>query len=103
MSAVLAIRTELEQRAEEFGRELAWALVLAGERAGRDRRIMREMTAVAGREMRAAVEWLRVGDLPERIVQDYERACRKGFQAELHFAMRGWRDDQPAEAAQQAA
>ncbi len=96
MSSIIAMRTELEERANEFGRELAAALVLAGERAGRDRQMMREMTAVAAREMRKAVEWLREGALPERLVEDYEHACRKGFQTTLHALMRVGREDQPA-------
>ncbi len=84
MSATIAMRTELEERGYSFGRELAAALVLAGDRFGRDRQAMREMTAVAAREMRKAVEWLREGELPDPLVADYERSCRTGFQTTLH-------------------
>ncbi len=103
MSAVATIRTELEERGDAFGRELGAALVLAGEQSGRDRDLMREMTAVAANEMRTAVEWLRDGTLPEKLVADYERACRNGFRSALHAGMQSWQADAPAEGAQQAA
>lgn len=103
MSAVIAIRSELEQRGDDFGRELAAALVLAGEKAGRDRNLMREMTAVAANEMRKAVAWLREGELPAKLIAEYERACRKGFQAVLHAGMQGWDAEVAAEEAQRAA
>jgi hypothetical protein len=102
MSAVIAIRSELEQRGDDFGRELAAALVLAGEHAGRDRSLMREMTAVAAHEMRKAVGWLREGALPDRLIADYERACRKGFEATLHAGMLNWAEEGPAEGVQAA-
>jgi hypothetical protein len=103
MCAVVTIRTELEERGDEFGRELGAALVLAGEQAGRDRELMREMTAVAANEMRKAVEWLRDGTLPENLIADYERACRNGFRSALHAGMQDWQTDAAAEGAQQAA
>ena len=93
--------SELQLRGNEFGRELAAALVLAGDRAERDHQVMREMTAVAAREMRNAVEWLRGSGLPEQIVADYDRACRKGFQAELHRGMVRW--EKPSHQARHAA
>jgi hypothetical protein len=98
MSSVVAIRSELEQRAAEFGRELAAALMLAGEQCGRDRAMMREMTAVAAGEMRKAVDWLRQGELPEPVVADYEAACRAAFESMLHHGMRGWSRDAAASA-----
>lgn len=99
MSEAVEMRlSELQERADEFGRELAAALILAGEEGGRDRGLMREMTAVAAREMRAAVDWLREGGLPVALVADYERACRNGFQAELHGAMRRWEAETGGEA-----
>ncbi len=103
MSTVIAMRTELEERGHDFGRELAAALVLAGERADRDRQLMREMTAVAAGEMRKAVEWLRENTLPEQFIAEYERACRKGFQSTLHALMRDWREEQTAADGVQAA
>jgi len=90
MSAVIAIRSELEQRGDDFGRELASALVLAGERSGRDAGLMREMTAIAASEIKKAIAWLREGDLPEKLIAEYERACRKGFQTVLHAGMQSW-------------
>ncbi len=81
---------------------LAQALVLAGEHAGRDRDMMREMIAVAASEMRKAVAWLREGELPEKLVADYERACRKGFQAALHAGVKSWDAEVAAEGAQAA-
>jgi hypothetical protein len=101
MSAVIAIRSELEQRGDDFGRELASALVLAGERGDRDPGLMREMTAVAASEIRKAIAWLREGELPEKMIADYERACRKGFEAVLHAGMKSW--DAEVEAARRAA
>jgi hypothetical protein len=103
MSAVIAIRSELEVRGDDFGRELAAALVLAGERSGRDRGLMREMTAVAANEIRKAVAWLREGEIPERLIADYERACRKGFAAVLHTGMQGWDAEVATGKAQRAA
>jgi hypothetical protein len=82
MSSVVAIRSELEQRAAEFGRE---------------------MTAVAAGEMRKAVDWLRQGELPEPVVADYEAACRAAFESMLHHGMRGWSRDAAATGAQAAA
>ncbi len=102
MSTVIAIRSELEQRGEDFGRELGTALVLAGERAGRDRHLMHEMIAVAANEMRKASAWLRDGAIPDKLVADYERACRKGFETALHAGMKGWRVEAAAEGAQAA-
>ncbi len=102
-TAVATPLSELETRGDEFGRELAVALVLAGERADRDHATMRAMTAVAAREMRAAVDYLRAAELPQHLVHDYERACRNGFQAELHGAMEAWRKDTATERGQQAA
>jgi hypothetical protein len=102
MSAVIAIRSELEQRGDDFGRELGQALVLAGERAGRDREMMREMTAVAASEMQRAVAWLREGALPEKLIAEYERSCRKGFQTALHAGMKNWDAEVAAEGVQAA-
>ncbi len=101
MSAVIAIRSELEQRGDDFGRELGAALVLAGERAGRDGAVMREMIAVAAGEMRKAGAWLRDCAIPDKLIADYDRACRKGFQAALHAGMVGWQEE-AAEGAQAA-
>jgi hypothetical protein len=100
-ASATVVMSELQQRGDDFGRELAAALILAGERAGRDRDLMREMTAIAAREMRVAVDWLREGNLPERLVNDYERACRNGFRSALHRAIEHWRTDRTA--AQRAA
>ena len=96
MSAVIAIRSELEERGEDFGKELAAALVLAGERAGRDPSMMRAMTAVAAHEMRKAAAWLVDGAIPDRLVADYERACRKGFETVLHAGIQEWRQGEHA-------
>ncbi len=92
------MRNKLDERGRYFGGELAVALVLAGKRTGRDRQKMREMAAVAAREMRAAVEWLRQGALPETLVNDYEHACREGFQTTLHMAMLDWQEDRSVRA-----
>jgi hypothetical protein len=103
MSAVIAIRSELEERGNDFGRELASALILAGERSGRDRGLMREMTAVAANEIRKAVAWLREGEIPGKLIADYERACRKGFEAVLHAGMQSWDAEVSADGEQRAA
>jgi hypothetical protein len=103
MSAIIAIRSEIEGRGYEFGRELGAALVLAGDRAGRDRALMHEMTAVAANEMRKSAEWLRECALPEKLIAEYDSACREGFRTALHAGMQDWQPETQAEAAQQAA
>lgn len=103
MSAVIAIQSEIQERGSEFGRELGAALVLAGERAGRDRELMREMTAVAAGEMRKSAEWLRECALPEKLIADYDGACREGFRTALHAGMQGWQPETTVEHTQQAA
>jgi len=93
------VSPSIEERADAFGRELAAALVLAGDRAGRDRAMMRAMTAVAGSEMRRAIEHFHANEIPAVMVERFERACRSGFQAELHSALANWQDAGSAQAA----
>lgn len=86
--STLSPTTELEQRGDAFGRELASALVLAGERSGGDGRLMREMAGVAVGEVRKSVRYLADQGLPDSLVLEYEHACRTGFEAEFSVSMR---------------
>ena len=74
---------EVRRRGNEYGRELAAALVLASSRGNPDRAMKRQMAQIVLDQIEPAVEALKNGAFPERRIQIYERAVRSGVHEEL--------------------
>lgn len=78
---------EIQQSGQEYGKELAAALVLASNRIGADTAAKREMAQIVLREIDSAVETLRKSSAPLLLIAAYEQACRAGVKEELTRSM----------------
>ena len=83
MSSRVQTEKEVRRRGNEYGCELAAALVLASSRGDADRALKRQMAQVVLDQIEDAVRELRGGAFPADLIQIYERGAREGVREEI--------------------